>query len=348
MITVKKRILSIASALAFSMAALLPASAMGTKVVNPAESLDTPQIKAELQKAIDLAGDDAALIVAQRQQCKTVNMVTVDPVVVEPTKLFDNLYFLGSHQVGSFLFTTTDGYIMIDAGYEDYPEKVIIPGMKKLGLDPADIKYILITHAGPDHIGGASYFQEHYGTRIIMSREEWDAAEKTDDRVTWPLPKRDMIGVDGQQLTLGDTTVTIVETPRRVNGGGLSYIAPVFDGGKPHTFATYGNTNVVGTLTDKKLYRDAVANFVSYADKAKVDVIISSHPFVDGSIKTMETLRNRKAGEPNPFVWGREKVGRFFGILDQSAVVMALRQEAGLDETGTKRVDQDSGLSARP
>ncbi|MEI8633402.1 hypothetical protein P4S72_17860 [Vibrio sp. PP-XX7] len=47
-----------------------------------------------------------------------------------------------------------------------------------------------------------------------------------------------MIGTDGQQLTLGDTTVTIVHTPRRVNGGGLSYLAPVYDHKKRHMWAT--------------------------------------------------------------------------------------------------------------
>ncbi len=312
------------------------------------ESLDTPRIKIELQKAIDLAGDDEALIVAQRQQCKTVNMASVDPVAVEPIRLFDNLYFLGTHKVGSFLFVTPDGYIMIDAGYEDYPEKIIIPGMKKLGLDPAMIKYMLITHAGPDHIGGASYFQEHYGTRIVMSQEEWDDASKSGGKVSWPLPRRDIVGADGQEVILGGTKVTIVETPRRIDGGGLSFIAPVYDGGKPHVFATYGNTNVVGTLADKKLYREAVASFIAYAERAKVDVVVSNHPFVDGSITNMEALRNRKSGEPNPFIWGQEKAKRFFLILDQSAVVMTLRQEAGLDETGTKRVDPKAASSARP
>jgi len=91
-----------------------------------------------------------------------------------------------------------------------------------------------------------------------------------------------------------------------------------------------------------------VARFISYADKAKVDVVISNHPFVDGSTKPMAALRSRNPGEPNPFVWGREKAARLFDILDQSAVVMMLRQEAGLDETGTKRIDQNADSSPRP
>lgn len=304
----------------------------------PVVSLDTPQIKAELQKAIDLAGDDKALIQTQRQQCKTINMSNVEQVPIDPIKLFDNLYFIGNEQVGCFLFTTTDGYIMIDSMRKDDPEKTIIPSMEKLGLDPAKIKYILITHFAPDHAGGVPYFQEKYGTHVVMSQEEWDDASSQNSGITWEVPDKDMVSTDGQKLTLGDTTITMVKTPRKVNGGGTSYIAPVFDHGVPHMFATYGNTNVVGTLEDKAAYREAVARFISYADEANVDVVISDHPFVDGSVEFMEQLRNRKEGEPNPFVWGQEKAKRFFKILDQSAVVLTLRQEAGLDETGTKKL----------
>ena len=34
--------------------------------------------------------------------------------------------------------------------------------MKKLGLDPANIKYAVVTHAHPDHDGGAEHLQDHY------------------------------------------------------------------------------------------------------------------------------------------------------------------------------------------
>lgn len=312
--------------------------------------LDTPEIIAEMEKARNLAGDDKSLIITQRLQSRDLNengVPTLAPPVnikegsetaIEPIKLFDNLYYVGGPNTGSFIFTTTEGYIMIDAGYSYFPENVIIPGMKKLGLDPANIKYLLITHAGPDHVGGAKYFQENYGTQIVMSQEEWDVAASKGD--SWP--SQDIVGTDGQKLTLGDTTITIVKTPRQVNGGGLSYIAPVFDNGEAHMWATYGNTNVVGTLEDKKVYRDAVNHFLSYSDAAKVDVVISNHPFADGSLDKMEELRNRKPGDPNPFVLGQERSRRFFELLDQCAVVLTARQEAGLDETGTKPADNNS------
>lgn len=70
-----------------------------------------------------------------------------------------------------------------------------------------------------------------------------------------------------------------------------------------------------------------------------MDVVTSNHPFVDGSIDRMSELRQRQEGEANPFVVGAENVRRFFGILDQCAAVSLARTRAGLDETGTRRLD---------
>lgn len=299
------------------------------------DSLDTPEIIAELQKANEIVGDDRSLLITKYAQCKEITPIEPafdNEALVEPIQLFDNLYFVGTANVGVFIFTTSEGYIMIDSGYDYMVEETIIPSMEKLGLDPSEVKYILVTHSGPDHAGGLEYFQKNFGTRIVMSQEEWNTAAIGRG---FTKATQDIIAIDGDIVTLGDTSIIMVSTKRRVNGGGFSYIAQVFDNGEPHMWATYGNTNVVGELEDKKVYREAVAKFLTYVDKYKVDVVISNHPFVDGSTEIMEELKNRKPGEPNPFVYTQERARKFFELLDQSAVVMILRQKAGLDETGT-------------
>ena len=84
-----------------------------------------------------------------------------------------------------------------------------------MGLDPANIKYAVVSHAHPDHDGGAQYLQEHYGTRVIMSPADWDVLDK---QKFGTKPKRDMEATDGQKLTLGDTTVTMYITPGHTPG----------------------------------------------------------------------------------------------------------------------------------
>jgi metallo-beta-lactamase class B len=329
---------------------------------NVAVSPNTSAADIALATARGLAGDDPYLQITQALLCHEAGPdgkpVDAGPdevnAVVPPTRIFDNLYYIGGTRTGSWLITTPAGYIMIDAMYGDSPETVTIPGMQALGLNPANIKYIAITHAGPDHAGGARYFQEKYGTRIVMSQRDWDGilrpqagswllddrpkAERPSQEREWVgPPAMDMVGEDGDTITLGGTTVRIFFTPRTANGGGLSFIVPVSDQGKPHVWATYGNTGAPASVEDRALHRASVQRFQRELELAKVDAITSSHPFVDGSNLRISTLMQRQPGMPNPFVIGSDATQRYVGILDQCTAVVEARNAAGLDENGTPR-----------
>jgi len=82
-----------------------------------------------------------------------------DTWYAEPAKVFDNLYFVGGKLHSSWALTTKEGIILIDTIYPYNSEELIIGGMRKLGLDPKNIKYVLISHAHRDHIGGAEMLQ---------------------------------------------------------------------------------------------------------------------------------------------------------------------------------------------
>src|ERR1700674_3724967 len=62
----------------------------------------------------------------------------------EPAKVFDNLYFVGSKIHSSWALTTSDGIILIDTLFTYNSEEEIVDGLKKLGLDPATVKYVII------------------------------------------------------------------------------------------------------------------------------------------------------------------------------------------------------------
>ncbi|WP_291209348.1 MBL fold metallo-hydrolase [Hyphomonas sp.] len=315
-----------------------------------------------LENARGLAGNDRYLKITEALQCHEIGPdgkpvdagSEVVNVAVPPTQVFDNLYYIGGTRTGSWLLTTPEGYIMIDSMYGNSPETVTIPGMKALGLDPAKIKYIMITHAGPDHVGGAKYFQEKYGTRILMSQPDWDAILSpqvaswmldTRPKSERPLQERDwagspvidMVGKEGDTITLGGTTVRIFFTPRRADGGGLSYIAPVFDQGKPHVWATYGNTGVPTSVADRTIHRASIQRFQHEMKLAKVDAITSSHPFVDGSNLRISVLQKREPGMANPFLIGRDTAQNYLGILDECTAVVMGRNAAGLDDNGAPR-----------
>ena len=88
--------------------------------------------------------------------------------VTEPAKVFDNLYFVGTKIHSSWALTTSQGIILIDTLYEYATDEAIVGGMKKLGLDPANIKYVIVSHAHGDHVGGAKMIQDRFHPRLVM------------------------------------------------------------------------------------------------------------------------------------------------------------------------------------
>ena len=44
--------------------------------------------------------------------------------------------------------------LLVDTGIATTPDEVILPAFQEVGLDPADLDYVLISHADVDHFGG--------------------------------------------------------------------------------------------------------------------------------------------------------------------------------------------------
>src|SRR4051812_5844373 len=92
---------------------------------------------------------------------------TTKPVTAPPTKVFDQLYYIGTDIVATWALVTTNGIIQIDSmNNSDDAQNIIIAGYKKLGLDPTQIKYLILTHGHADHFGGAKYIQDTYHPRV--------------------------------------------------------------------------------------------------------------------------------------------------------------------------------------
>ena len=87
----------------------------------------------------------------------------LEEYVVEPTKVFDNMYYLGFNSQNSWAIATSDGIILIDTlNSTDEARDVLVPGLRAVGLDPAQVKKVIVMHGHPgqtDHTGGANYFQ---------------------------------------------------------------------------------------------------------------------------------------------------------------------------------------------
>jgi metallo-beta-lactamase class B len=247
----------------------------------------------------------------------------------EPMKVFDNLYYVGERAYSAWAITTPGGIIIVDAIYDYSVEEQIAGGLKKLGLDPAQIKYVVISHAHRDHVGGAWFLQERFGARVMMTAADWDLLERNTQK--WPKARRDIVVTDGQQLTLGDATLTFVHTPGHTPGT-MSTLVTVRDNGKPHVAALWGGTGFNFTITPERpaaywfdSYIKSAQRFREAAVKAGADIFLSNHPSWDGSDAKMAALAKRAPGAPHPYVIGAKNLQNYLTIAEHCARAGKLR-----------------------
>jgi metallo-beta-lactamase class B len=243
--------------------------------------------------------------------------------------VFDNLYFVGTKFHSAWALTTSEGIILIDTLYEYASEEAIVGGLKKLGLDPAAVKYVIVSHAHGDHVGGAKLMQDRFDARLVMGGPDWDMIEKSVNQYPNGKPKRDIVATDGQRITLGDTTVTIVLTPGHTPGT-LSLIFAVKDNGKPLTVAYSGGTafNFPNDVPHFDIYIESQRKMAEAAAAANATVLMSNHSEFDNAVTKIKTIAARKAGEPHPFEIGRDAVARYFKVTDTCAQLARFKLQA--------------------
>jgi metallo-beta-lactamase class B len=237
----------------------------------------------------------------------------------EPVKVFDNLYFFGQSEYAVWAITTSEGIIVLDTIFDYSVEEEVAGGMKKLGLDPATIKYAVVSHAHPDHDGGARFLQEHYGTRVIMSPADWDVLDK---RTNGTKPKRDIEATDGQKLTLGDTTLTLYITPGHTPGT-ISTVFPVKDHGTTHIAALWGGVGLNADRESVQTYIRSAQRFSGIVKQAGADVILANHTDWDRSKINLPMLAKGAAG-PNPYVVGNVKALNFLKVAEECATARVM------------------------
>ena len=194
-----------------------------------APKADSPKIQAEIERIKKIAGTDWA--VTEKYYCETEGGTpSPNAPLIEPTKLFDNLYVFGRQGTVTYIISTSEGLIAIDSGYAGQTEEVFLGGMKKLGLDPKQIKYLLLAHGHADHFGGARYLQDSQMIRVMMGTLDWDelAMHPPAPNAAQP-PLRDIGIVEERPIIVGDTTVTPIWIPGHTPGS-YGFIFPVKEG----------------------------------------------------------------------------------------------------------------------
>jgi len=235
----------------------------------------------------------------------------VDPKAqtMEPYRAFDNVYYVGVCWVSAWLVKTSDGVVLLDTLHDPFGD-TLISNIRKVGVDPADIKYVLMTHGHFDHVGGAYKLKPLTKARFVMTETGWteaiaSARASQGTPRQWTMIEKDMVVKDGDVITLGDTTFGVYETPGHTFGT-ASFAFPARDGARVHQAFTVGGLGLNAIQSSKQVeaYIASVVRITQLAQRPTdpITVHLTTHPFSNGLTEAAARLKTLKAGEAHPLV----------------------------------------------
>ena len=265
---------------------------------------------------------------------------------VPPTRVFDNLSFVGDEFVGAWVLETDDGLMLFDAFSSGVEASRYVTGdLRQLGLDPTEITYVVITHGHWDHFGGAGFLQTEYGARVVMGEADWDAVTTADPwgtELEGQVPPRRDIAVteEPMDLTLGDTTVKLFLTPGH-SPGTVSALIPARDGARTHWLAMWGGNAIPRNLepidpNDTTGWRNlgvrrmnqSLRDFRDWVADNGGDGVISTHTNTAATLTRLDALRNRRVDDPHPFVVGEDLTRAYFDAMDHCMQALAIQAQS--------------------
>ena len=245
---------------------------------------------------------------------------------VQPFRVLGNVHYVGANGISAFLLTTSSGHVLLDSGPAE-----MLPRLEKnveaLGFHLADVKLLLNSHAHYDHCGGFAELKRRTGARLLVSEEDGAEMERGgrgdfaygDDYPYEPVtPDRHL--QDGEQVRLGDLTLTATLTPGHTRGC-TTWSARVEEAGRTYDVVFLcGLTVSPFKLTNNAVYHAVVTDIrrsMARARSLPVDVFLAAHGFwFDLTGKASRLAKARKTGAANPFVDPGE-LGRHLDELER-------------------------------
>lgn len=228
-----------------------------------------------------------------------------------PVRMHGQSYYVGFQGLGVVLIRTNAGLVLIDAGVPQ-AVRAIQANIRTLGFDPKQIKYILVTEPHWDHAGGAAALARDSGATVLAGagavaelRRGNVGKDDPQASIHAPMPGVSRIrGVrDGEQLRIGDVTITARSTPGHTRGS-TSWQWRSCEGKECATFVFSASINPVsddhyrftGHPERVALLRRGAARLAAL----RCDIAIPSHPGTNDTLEHLTALARSRA--PNPLV----------------------------------------------
>ncbi len=240
-----------------------------------------------------------------------MNVKTPWEGTIEPFRIWGNLYFVGTLPASVHVLDTKDGLLLFDCGYQE-SLYIVLDNMKKVGLDPENIKAIFLTHGHIDHCGAAAALRQRYGCRLYLGAEDLMYVNGDTELSFAPemgLPfisfEPDVLLYDGDEFTFGDTHIRSIATPGHTKGC-TSFIFNASDGKREVRVGLSGGVGL-NTLGVKYLQkyglpldmRDIfISSLLRVADEP-VELFLGNHADQNRTLEKSERLR---LGELEAFI----------------------------------------------
>jgi metallo-beta-lactamase class B len=236
----------------------------------------------------------------------------------EPFKIFDNVYYVGLHTVASYLITTSGGLVLLDATNAETGPSVV-NNIRKAGFNPADVKYIFVTHSHLDHFGGVGAVKQAApAARVGMSAEDWESAEKQQSNPNGRQNlgiklTRDLVIKDNDTIRLGDDTFKFYFSPGHTVGA-TSVEYQVRDRGTSYRALSPGGLGMQFGPEWTPVYLESMQRLKRLGPW---DVILGNHTFLmpRDLEKDIEPALATRANGPHPAVPGAAKINEWFDAV---------------------------------
>jgi glyoxylase-like metal-dependent hydrolase (beta-lactamase superfamily II) len=86
-------------------------------------------------------------------------------------RVSEHLHFVHTEHVNWVVYAGPDGVTLIDSGYVGQRD-LLVASLDAIGRRPEEIAAVLITHGHADHLGGAAWLAEQFGTAVHAHADE--------------------------------------------------------------------------------------------------------------------------------------------------------------------------------
>jgi metallo-beta-lactamase class B len=231
---------------------------------------------------------------------------------IKPFRIADNLYYVGSKDLASYLIATPQGNILINSSTES-SVPLIKSAIQQAGFKYADTKVLLISHAHRDHAAGSAQIIKETGARYMVMDDDVSVVEsggRSDfiyGDTQYPATTVDRVLHDGDIVRLGGTILVAHKTPGHSRGC-TTWTMKILEGARTLDVVIVGGWHVnpgyrlVKTAARPDSYPGIATDYEHTFDVLKslpCDVFLGAHGIYFGMLGKLERLKSA----PGSDVW---------------------------------------------